>query len=125
MKGCRLLFVTLFLAIVVAPALSLTALAVAMAFLGNGAVAFGGAVLWGAGTAVQDALLLALVSNVVGARKATAFGIYDLIFGVAWFAGSALCGFLADHTLPGLVAFCVVMQVAAVPFFLQRPNVRA
>lgn len=110
--------------IVVVPALSLTALAVAMAFLGKGAVAFAGAVLWGMGTTVQDALLLALVATVIGARKSTAFGVYDLVFGVSWFAGSAFAGFLADRTLPGLVAFSVVTQLAAVPFFLRPPRVR-
>jgi MFS family permease len=87
--------------------------------LGSGIVAEIGAALWGIGTAVQDALLLALVSTVIqGTRKATAFGVYDTIFGIAWFAGSALCGWLVDRSVTGLVAFSVAMQLIAIPFFI-------
>ena len=82
--------------IVVALAIAVTAAATPLAFMGTGALAVSGVALWGLGTAVQDALLLALVARVIGERRATAFGIFDVIFGVAWFAGSALTGFLVD-----------------------------
>jgi len=90
-----------------------------MAFLGHGLVAEAGAALWGVGTAVQDALLLALVASVITSRrKATTFGLYDLIFGVAWFAGSVVCGALLDRSIGGLVAFSVGAQILAIPFFV-------
>jgi predicted MFS family arabinose efflux permease len=41
-------------------------------------------------------------------RKATTFGLYDLVFGVSWFIGSTICGVLVDYSIPGLVAFSVV-----------------
>jgi MFS family permease len=103
----------------VAIALVLTAAATPLAFLGRGAVAEAGAALWGIGTAVQDALLLAMVATVITSRrKATTFGLYDLVFGVSWFIGSAICGVLVDYSIPGLVAFSVVAQILAIPFFL-------
>lgn len=104
---------------VVAISLVVTAAATPMTFLGHGAVAQAGVALWGVGTAVQDALLLALVSTVIASRrKATSFGLYDLIFGVAWFAGSAACGALLDRSVGGLVLFSVAAQLLAVPFFV-------
>ncbi|HVR45346.1 MAG TPA: MFS transporter [Candidatus Binatia bacterium] len=105
--------------IVVAPAILLTSAATPLAFLGTGAIAQAGAALWGVGTAVQDALLLALISGVIArGRRATAFGLYDLVFGVAWFAGSAIAGILLDQSILALVIFSMLAQLAAIPFFL-------
>ncbi len=105
--------------IVVVPAIVATAAATPLAFLGTGAAAQAGAALWGVGTAVQDALLLALIAGVIaGSRRATAFGLYDLVFGVAWFAGSAIAGMLLDQSIPALVVFSTLMQLVAIPFFL-------
>lgn len=103
--------------VVIAGALALTALATPLAFLGYGAIAQAGVALWGVGIAVQDALLLALVSSVIAARRATAFGLYDLVFGIAWFGGSVVCGVLLDRSIPALVVFSVLLQLCAIPFF--------
>jgi hypothetical protein len=107
--------------IITALALVLTAAVTPLAFLGHGAFAEAGATLWGVGTAVQDALLLALVATVITKRRgATTFGLYDFIFGAAWFVGSAISGLLLDVSVIGLVIFSVVLQLAAIPFFLTR-----
>jgi MFS family permease len=105
--------------VVVAPAIAVTSAATPLAFLGTGAVAEAGAALWGVGVAVQDALLLALISGVIArGRRATAFGLYDLVFGVAWFAGSAIAGILLDQSILALVIFSTLAQLLAIPFFL-------
>ncbi len=109
---------------VIAISLIVTALATPFAFLGTGAMAQTGAALWGVGVAVQDALLLALVASVVRQRRATAFGLYDLAFGLAWFAGSVIAGILLDRSLVALVLFSTLLQLGAIPFFAfgkQRP----
>jgi len=104
---------------VVAPAIAVTSAATPLAFLGAGAVAEAGAALWGVGIAVQDAILLALISGVIArGRRATAFGVYDLVFGVAWFAGSAIAGILLDQSILGLVLFSMLLQLFAIPFFI-------
>jgi len=105
--------------IVVAPAIAITAVATPLAFLGTGALAEAGIALWGVGTAVQDALLLALISGVIARRRrATTFGLYDLILGVAWFAGSVVSGILLDHSILALVLFSTLLQLLAIPFFV-------
>jgi MFS family permease len=103
---------------VIGVALAITAAASPLAFLGHGTLAQTGAALWGVGIAVQDALLLALVSTVVARRKATAFGLYDLAFGIAWFAGSIVCGVLLDRSVVTLVLFSTLLQLCAIPFFI-------
>jgi MFS family permease len=105
--------------IVVGPAIAITAVATPLAFLGTGAFAEAGIALWGVGTAVQDALLLALLSGVIArGRRATTFGLYDLILGIAWFAGSAVSGILLDHSVLALVLFSTLLQLLAIPFFV-------
>lgn len=105
--------------IVVAAAIAVTSAATPLAFLGMGAAAKTGAALWGVGIAVQDALLVALLAGVIArGRRATTFGLYDLIIGVAWFAGSAISGALLDHSILALVIFSTLLQLAAIPFFV-------
>jgi MFS family permease len=107
---------------VVAIAIALTSAATPLVFLANGAAAKTGVALWGAGTAVQDVLLLALVARAAGGRRATAFGLYDVIFGAAWFAGSALAGVLLDRSIVALVVVSVLLQLAAIPCFAGNPR---
>ena len=110
---------------VMAGALVVTSAATALAFLGHGALAELGAALWGVGNAVQDSLLLTLVATVITSRRgATTFGLYDIIFGVAWFIGSAIAGVLLDRSLSALVDFSVVLQLISIPFFVMRPRSR-
>jgi hypothetical protein len=103
---------------VIVVALVVTAAATPLVFLGRGAIAGLGVVLWGLAGAVQSTPLLALVAGVVARRRgATGFGLYDLIFGLAWFAGSAIAGILLDHSVIALVIFSTLLQLSAIPFF--------
>jgi MFS family permease len=101
------------------PALAFAALLSAffapLAFLGNLAAAAVGVALWGIGMGIQDSLMSAPISAMVHAdRRANAFGIFNAIYGVAWFVGSALMGALYGVSLGGLVLFSVAVQIAAV-----------
>ncbi len=88
-------------------------------FLGGFSLALAGMILWGLGMGAQDSLLKAVLSGVIPAdRRGTAFGVFDTVFGVAWFAGSAAMGLLYDKSIPALVIFSVVLQLAALPFFV-------
>ncbi len=110
---------------VIGIAIALTSAATPLAFLGRGAAAEAGVALWGVGIAVQDALLLALIAGVLAQRRrATSFGLYDLIFGLAWFAGSAISGVLLDRSIVALVLFSTLLQLCAIPFFLANTSAR-
>jgi MFS family permease len=88
-------------------------------FFGGFAVAFVGVILWGIGMGAQDSLLKAILAGVVPPEKrGTAYGVFDTCFGVAWFLGSAAMGLLYDKSISGLIAFSVVLQLAALPVFV-------
>ncbi|MCR4400732.1 MAG: hypothetical protein NUV35_07695, partial [Syntrophomonadaceae bacterium] len=61
----------------------------------------------------------AVPRRAAGASAPTAYGVFSTGYGLAWFAGSALMGVLYDWSIPVLVGFSVLMQLAAVAVFLR------
>jgi MFS family permease len=85
-------------------------------FLGQFWLILIGMVLWGIGMGAQNSLLKAMLAGVIPASKrSTGFGLFYTFFGVAWFIGSALMGFLYDKSLVTLIVFSVACQLMAVP----------
>ncbi|GAB4332012.1 MAG: MFS transporter [Dehalococcoidia bacterium] len=108
------------LGMVVLVAISVVTAAFApLVFLGNAPVALAGVIVWAVGIGAQESVLRAAIAPMVSvSRRATAYGIFNAAFGFAWFAGSALMGVIYDRAIGGLVLFCVLTQLASVPFFL-------
>lgn len=90
-----------------------------MVFLGTGWIIWAGIILWGVGMGAQESLLKPIVAGLTNStRRGTAFGIFDSGFGIAWFLGSALMGYLYTQSIMGLVIFSVVLQLISLPIFL-------
>ena len=90
-----------------------------LVFLGQFWLILTGMILWGIGLGAQGAILKAMLTSVISAAKrSTGFGLFYTVFGVGWFAGSALMGFLYERSLTTLIAFSIVCQLAALPVFL-------
>jgi len=105
---------------VLAPAILLCVFFAPLSFLGTGAIAATGVLLWGLGLGVQESVMAAAVATMIPAsRRASAYGIFTAIFGVAWFLGSALEGALYDVSIPALVGLSVIAQLLAIPFILK------
>ena len=84
------------------------------AFLGNLPAAVIGVALWGIGMGVQDSIMSAPISVMVHAdKRANAFGIFNSIYGVAWFAGSTAMGLLYGYSILALVLLSVLAQLSA------------
>lgn len=67
----------------------------------------------------------AVVANLVQMNKrGTAYGILNIWFGISWFLGSALMGFLYDVSLISLVIFSLSVQLAAIPILYAVKNVK-
>jgi predicted MFS family arabinose efflux permease len=97
----------------------LSALFSPFVFLGGARLALIGMMLWGLGMGAQDSLLKAVLTSVVSAAKrSTAFGVFDTGFGIAWFLGSALLGFLYDRSLVSMIVISVLFQLLALPLFI-------
>jgi len=77
-----------------------------------------GVAMWGVGMGAQESILKAVVSTIVpkGSRS-TGFGVFWTVWGVTWFLGSWLLGFLYDADRTLMIAISVGAQVAALPFF--------
>jgi len=104
---------------VLIPLTIFSALFAPLVFFGRFWAALGGAAVWGMGMGVHESIVPAAVAPMVPAeRRASAYGLFTAGYGLAWFLGSALVGFLYDRSLAATVTACVVMELAAIPFFL-------
>lgn len=105
---------------ILVPLTAVTALFAPLAFLGNAAAAFVGIVLWGVGMGVHESIMAAAVANMVpSARVASAYGLFNLGYGLAWFVGSAAMGLLYDVSLAALVGLSIVLELAAIPLLVR------
>jgi MFS family permease len=96
-----------------------SALFAPLVFLGGFWGALAGAALWGLGIGVHESIIPAAVAPMVPpGRRASAYGLFTGGYGVFWFLGSAAIGILYDVSLPATIAFCVVLELAAVPIFV-------
>ncbi len=97
-----------------------SAAAAPLVFLGNLPLAVIGMACWGVGTGAQDSVMRATISRLAPQqRRATAFGIMNAVYGVAWFAGSVLLGVLYDLSLVAVVLTSALLQAAALPIFVR------
>jgi MFS-type transporter involved in bile tolerance (Atg22 family) len=100
-----------------------SAIALPLGFLGTSSgAAIGAVACWAVGLGAQDACLRAGIAKVVSMNKrGSAFGAFNGVYGIAWFAGSAAMGLMYAHSLSALVAFGVALQlIAAAMFFWLR-----
>lgn len=75
-----------------------------------------GTALWGVGMGAQESIVRAAIAAMIPARRrGTAYGLFNAVYGVVWFAGSAAMGVLYDASIGALVLFSVLAQLAAVP----------
>lgn len=89
-----------------------------LVFFGGFDAAIAGMVLWGIGMSAQESIMRAAIADMVPIeRRGSAYGLFNAGFGIAWFCGSFLMGFLYDHSLIALVTFSALAQLAAVPLF--------
>jgi MFS family permease len=96
-----------------------SALFAPLVFLGGFWLALLGAAIWGLGMGVHESIIPAAVSPMVSPRRrASAFGTFTAGYGIFWFLGSAAIGVLYDLSVPAVISFCVVTQLAAVPIFV-------
>jgi MFS family permease len=75
-----------------------------------------GLVLWSMGVGAHESLMRAIVADMIPRdKRASAYGIFNMGFGLSWFLGSVIMGILYDISIPILVAFSVIIQLIAVP----------
>jgi len=104
---------------VLAVSILASALFAPLVFLGGFAPALAGMILWGIGMGAQESIMRAAIADLVPTNKlGFAFGLFNTMYGIAWFAGSAVMGVLYDMSVYALVGFSVVAQFIAIPVIL-------
>lgn len=97
----------------------ISALFAPFVFLGGFYLALIGMALWGVSLGAQESIMRAAVSLMSPIkRRGSAYGVFNTIFGISWFAGSLTMGFLYEISIPYLIIFSMITQLASVPLFI-------
>jgi len=89
------------------------------AFADGPTFALVGVILWGIGMGAQESIMRAAIATLSSKEKrATAYGFFNMVYGIAWFIGSSIFGILYTVSLPAASNFSVLLQILALPFFL-------
>lgn len=111
--------------VVLLAAAILAAFSPVLAFLLGPVGAVLGVAVWGLAGGGRDTMARGLIAKMIPAgKRGSAYGIYNAIFGIAWFAGSAIMGELYDISPGILVAFSLVLHAATVTVlaFVRKPQ---
>ncbi len=79
-----------------------------------------GVVLWGVVMAVHETIIRAAIADLVPSeRRAFAYGIFNTIYGAAWFISGAALGGLYEISSAWVFIYVVVIEIAALLVFLR------
>jgi MFS family permease len=113
---------------ILAVAIAFALLALPLGFLGGPVAAVLSVACWATGLGAQNSILRSGIAQVISMNKrGTAYGAFNAVYGLLWFAGSVTMGILYDYSIPALVVFGIAVQVIAAVMFLmlQRPLTKA
>ena len=98
----------------------LTCAFVPFVFLGNTQLIVLGVILWSIGMGAHESLMRAIVADLSTQNKrASAYGMFNLCFGISWFLGSVLMGILYDISIYPLILFSILIQLCSIPIFIK------
>ena len=84
-----------------------------LAFTTTVPVVWVGAAVWGAVMGIQESTLRAAVGDLAATRRATAYGVFNAVYGVGLLGGGVMLGLLYDRSVASLVVAVVAMQITA------------
>ena len=109
---------------ILAAGIAISLLALPLGFLGGSVAAIASVGCWAVGLGAQQATLRAGIAQIISMdKRGNAFGVFNAVYGVLWFLGSAAMGLLYDYSLVALVIFGITLQLLAATIFiwLHRP----
>ncbi|WP_340690592.1 MFS transporter [Hydrogenobacter thermophilus] len=86
-----------------------------------------GIALWGLGMGIQESIMRSAIAKLTPPQaRGKAFGIFHFFYGLFWFIGSAILGYLYQVSLAYLMTFSVLCQIISlVPLFILSKRVSA
>jgi predicted MFS family arabinose efflux permease len=84
-----------------------------------------GVVMWGMVMGTHETIMKAGIADITSIRKrGTGYGIFNMLYGIAIFLGSAAAGFLYDYSVNLLIVLMIVVELLAIPmFFMMRRSI--
>jgi MFS family permease len=78
-----------------------------------------GVVLWGIVMGTHETIMKAGIADITSIKKrGTGYGIFNMMYGIAIFIGSAAAGFLYDYSVNLLIILMIAVELMALPVFL-------
>mgnify|MGYP001241833818 CR=1 FL=1 len=75
-----------------------------------------GITMWGIGMGAQESILKSVVATIVSKKnRSSGFGFFETSFGIFWFIGSWIMGYLYDIKPIYLVSFSFISQALSIP----------
>lgn len=100
-------------------AIAVALFALPLGFLGGPVGAVLSVACWATGLGAQNSILRSGIAQVISMNKrGTAYGAFNAVYGLLWFAGSVVMGMLYDYSITALVVFGIAAQVIAGVMFL-------
>jgi MFS family permease len=92
-----------------------------LVFLGGFYLSLFGMALWGVGMGAQESIVRAQIADMTPTdKRGSAYGIFNTGYGLFWFMGSALMGVLYDISIPYLIIFSMLIQLASIPLLIKN-----
>jgi MFS family permease len=105
--------------VVMVPVIIISAISAPLAFLGGPELVIIGIICWGIGMGAQESTMRAIIASIAPRdQRGTAFGLFHMIFGIAWFAGSTLLGIIYGHSIFAVAVVSSVLQLLAIPVLI-------
>lgn len=80
---------------------------------------FLGIIMWGIGMGSQESILKSAVAKLINKQnRSIGFGIFEGLFGIFWFVGSFLLGYVYESSLIIFIVISIVLQIISIPFFM-------
>lgn len=94
-----------------------------LVFFGNFSLAMFGVILWSIGVGAHESLMRAIVAKMIPIdKRASAYGIFNMAFGIFWFLGSVAMGALYDYSVSYIVIFSLIIQLSSIPILFYVKN---
>lgn len=84
------------------------------------------AIIWGAVMGIHETIMRAAIADLTPiGNRGFAYGIFNTLYGTAWFIGSTVMGFLYDISISYIFSFIVTIEIIAfILFVLFRSNLK-
>jgi len=78
-----------------------------------------GAIIWGIVMGSHETVMKSAIADLTPLKKrGTGYGIFNAVYGLAIFIGSAITGLLYEHSIPAIIIMSIAVEIVAIPAFL-------